>query len=180
MAVSTVNLIQGPATLYFGDFGATEPATVTTAPAAAWTDVGGTNDGVSFAINDTYSVLSVDQLVEEAARVRTERVVTIKTSMAEPTLANLRLATNEATAAGTSYTPSTGTALFLPTYRAAILDGIAPGGKRRRIIARRVLATDSIEMAYKKDGKVLIPVTLTLHYVSASIGMFKIEDEPVV
>ena len=92
MAVTATNLIQGPATLYAGLFGATEPATVATAPGAGWTDVGGTKDGVELQINDEYAVLDVDQIIYEIQRRRTKRVVAIKTQLAEATLENLALA----------------------------------------------------------------------------------------
>ena len=39
--------------------------------------------------------------------------------------------------------------------------------------------TDSVAMAYKKDGQTLIPVTLTGHWVSASVRPFIITDATV-
>jgi hypothetical protein len=176
MSVTSTNLIQGPATLYTGIFGVTEPATVATVPGVGWTDVGGTKDGVELNIADDYGVLDVDQIIYEIARRRTKRVVTLKTSLAEATLANLALAINNAAPVANVLTADDGLAAFAPTYNALLLDGIAPGGFRRRIVLRKVLATDSVGVAYKKDGQTLIPVTWSLHWVSASIAPFKIED----
>lgn len=176
MPVTSTNLIQGPATLYTGIFGATEPATIATTPATGWTDVGGTKDGVELGIADEYAVLDVDQIIYEIARRRTKRVVTVKTSLAEATLANLALSVaNTAPVANVLTADDTVTA-FAPAYGAVLLDGIAPGGFRRRVIVRKTLPTDSVGIAYKKDGQTLIPVTWTGHWVSTSIPPFKIED----
>lgn len=176
MPVTSTNLIQGPATVYAGTFGATEPATVATAPGAGYTDVGGTKEGVELTIADEYAVLDVDQIIYEIARRRTKRVVSIKTSLAEATLANLAIAIANTAPASNVLTADDGLAAFAPTYSSVLVDGIAPGGFRRRIIIRKTLPTDSVGMAYKKDGQTLIPVTWTLHWVSSSIAPFKIED----
>lgn len=176
MPVSATNLIQGPATLYTAPFGTAEPATIATAPAAAWVDVGGTKDGVEWGVADEYGVLDVDQVVYEIARRRTKRVVTVKTQLAEATLANLaRAISNSAPTAGV-LTADDGLNAFVPTPFAVLLDGIAPGGFRRRFVLRNALSTDSVGTAYKKDGQTLIPVTFTGHWVSASIAPFVITD----
>lgn len=176
MTVTSTNLIQGPATLYHAPFGTAEPLTVATVPAAAWVDLGGTSDGVELSITDEFSVLSVDQIVYEVARRRTSRVVTIKTQLAEATLDNLARAINNTAPAAGALTADDGLAAFSPPYSAVLLDGIAPGGFRRRIIVRKVLGTDGAASSYKKDGMTLIPVTFTGHWVSASIAPFLITD----
>lgn len=176
MPVTSTNLIQGPAVLYTGTFGATEPTTVATAPGVGWTDVGGTKDGVELSIADEYAVLDVDQIIYEIARRRTKRVVTVKTSLAEATLANLALAIANTAPVSNVLDADDGLAAFAPAYGALLIDGIAPGGFRRRIIIRKTLPTDSVGVAYKKDGQTVIPVTWTLHWVSSSITPFKIED----
>lgn len=176
MPVTSTNLIQGPATLYTAAFGATEPATVATAPAVAYTDVGGTKDGVELGVSDEYAVLDVDQIIYEIARRRTKRVVTIKTNLAEATLNNLALSIANTAPVTNVLTADDGLTAFAPTYGSILLDGIAAGGFRRRIIVRKTLPTDSVGVAYKKDGMTLIPVTWTAHWVSTSIPPFKIED----
>ena len=176
MGVTSTNLIQGPATVYFGAFGATEPATIALTPSTGWTDAGGTQDGIELSINDEYSVLSVDQIIYEVARRRTGRVVQIKTNLAEATLANLAQAVANSAPVSNVLTADDGLAAFAPAYGAIILDGIAPGGFRRRVTLRKTLPTDGVSTAYKKDGQTLIPVTWTGHWVSSSIAPFKIED----
>ncbi len=176
MAVTATNLIQGPATLYTGSFGATEPATVATAPGAGWTDVGGTKDGVELQINDEYAVLDVDQIIYEIQRRRTKRVVAIKTQLAEGTLVNLAIAVANTAPTANKLEADDGLTAFAPSYGAVLMDGIAPGGFRRRVIVRKTLPTDSVGTAYKKDAQTLIPVTFTAHWVSTSIRPFVIED----
>lgn len=179
MTVTSTNLIQGPATLYLATFGATEPLTITDAPLApAWRDLGGTKDGVTLNVETEYGVLEVDQIVDEVERRRTKRIVSVATAMAEATLENLAVAINNAGPVDGVMEADDGLAAFSPGYSAVILDGIAPGGKRRRVIVRKALATEAVEMAYKKDDQTLIPVTFTGHWVSASIRPFSIEDEP--
>ena len=176
MPVTSTNLIQGPATLYISSFGSTEPATISAAPVAPWVDAGGTKDGVELGVADEYAVLGVDQVIYEIERRRTGRVLTIKTSLAEATLENLAHAINNTAPAAGVLTADDGLTAFNPPYKAVLLDGIAPGGFRRRIILRKCLSTDSVAMAYKKDGQTLIPVTFTGHWVSASIKPFAITD----
>ena len=176
MPVTSTNLIQGPATLYVGAFGVAEPLTVATAPGADWVDVGGTKEGVELSVAKEFAVLEVDQLIDEVGRRVTKRTVSIKTALAEATLANLAIALSEAAPAGQVLEPTADLTSFSPAYKAVLLDGIAPGGFRRRIIVRKALSTDSVASAYKKDGMTLVPVTFTGHYVSASIKPYKIED----
>lgn len=178
MPVTATNLIQGPAVMYLGAFGVTEPATIATAPGAGWTDVGGTNDGVTYSVELEFSELAVDQLVDIPGQRVVKRVSKIKTNLAEATLANMAIALNELAAivVANKLTPTNGVAAATPNYAAVLLDGLAPGGFRRRFIGRKMLQTGNIESAYKKDGQLLIPVEFTGHYVSSSIAPFVIED----
>lgn len=184
MAVSATNLIMGPGTLYSGDFSAAEPAdsAINTTPAAsAWSDVGGTMDGAELTIEQDYEELEVDQIVDIPGRRLTKRDMSIKTNMAEPTLENLALGMNAGTVTTgsgfKSLEPISDTSATQPTYYAMILDGFAPQQLRRRIIMRKVLSTDNVEFAYKKDEQTVFAVTFSVHYVSSSIKPFKIVDE---
>lgn len=170
------NLIQGPASLFHGAFGVTEPAALTDAFATGWTDLGGTKEGLTLGVNDTFQTLTVDQVLEAVESRRTERVLTIKTSLAEATLENWARALNEAPASAVvsgSFEPS---GSFVPTYSALGFNGIAPGGFLRRGILRKCVMNAAFESAYKKDGMTLIPVTFAGHWVSASIRPLKLSD----
>ncbi|MET8826102.1 hypothetical protein ABZX40_13600 [Streptomyces sp. NPDC004610] len=184
MAVTTTNLIQGPGTLYTGAFGATEPldtAVNTTPAASAWTDLGGTQDGAKLSVDQTYSELEVDQITLRVGSRLTKQDFTIETSLAEPTLENLSLTLNGGTSASgagwKSFDPNVTSSATQPNYFAIVLDGYAPGQFRRRIIGRRMLNTDSVELSYTKDKQTLIPMKLAGHYVSSTINPFHIVDQ---
>lgn len=189
MAVTTTNLIAGPATLYVGAFGATEPAdsAVNSAPVAStWPDVGGTQGGARLTAEVEYFELTVDQMVDIPERRLTSRNLGIETNLAEPTLVNVKLAFNggtiTASAAYSVYDPDADVAASQPTYSAAILDGWAPrsaGGvvMRRRTIARKVLNFSGVGQEYTKDGQTVLPVRFGIHAVSSAIKPFKIVDQ---
>lgn len=186
MSVTATNLVQGPATLYSGAFGATEPAdsAVNTAPpASSWTDVGGTDGGVKLTIAQSYTELDVDQIVDRVGSRLTKRDFTVETSMAEPTLANLSLALNGGTSASASgwasFEPSFASSATQPTYKALLFDGWAPGTSafNRRVIVRKALSTDAIDIAYTKDKMVVYAVKFSGHYVSSSIAPIHVVDQ---
>lgn len=194
MAATVTNLVQGPAALYIGAFGATEPlngAVNTTPQASAWTDLGGTTDGAQLSINQEYKELEVDQVVDVPGRRLVKRDMSVKTNLAEPTLQNLLYSLNDANGgslgasgagyAGT-YEPAFTDSATQPTYRALIVHGWAPGSasstqKRRMVILRKVLSSDNVELAYKKDEQSVFSVTWSVHYVSGAIAPFKFIDE---
>ncbi|NUU26111.1 MAG: hypothetical protein HOV68_32115 [Streptomycetaceae bacterium] len=184
MSVTATNLLQGPAELYAGAFGAAEPAesAVNDTPAAsAWTDLGGTSGGARLTVALTYSELTVDQLVDSPGRRLTKRDVNVATNLAEPTLENLDRALNGGTAASgsgwKSWEPTNDSSATQPNYFAALLHGWAPGtAERRMVVVRKALNVANVEMAYQKDGQTLIPVDFAGHYVSNSVKSFKVID----
>jgi hypothetical protein len=184
MSVTSTNLIAGPGDLYTGNFGVAEPADtdINIAPAASgWTNAGGTDGGVTLKIAESYMTLTVDQVIDTPERRRTSREVTMVTNLAEPTLENLSLVLNGgtvATATGSkSYDPADGNAATQMTYKSLLFDGFAPSSFRRRVICRKVLSTDDVSTAYKKDDQTFFPVTFTSHYVSSSIKPFRVLDQ---
>ena len=184
MSVTAANLVQGPATIYIGDFGAVEPAdtaVATTPDDDVWTDVGGTIDGVKINIDQKYSAMEVDQLVEVVESRLISRDVTIETKLAEPTLENLQFVMNGgSTGSGSGFDSlefdDTGSATQ-PNYHAMIIDGYGPDGGRRRLIVRKVLQIDGTELAYTKDKQSVFTLKVRSHYVSAAIKSMKIVDE---
>lgn len=95
MAVRTSNLLMGPAELFAGPFGAPEPALAVSAIGALHRDLGGTDGGATLTLGQTYTPLTVDQVAMPVGSRLTEQSVRISTSLAESTLANLRLALNQ-------------------------------------------------------------------------------------
>lgn len=184
MSVTTTNLIMGPATVYLGTFGATEPADadVNTTPAAsAWTDLGGTDGGIKLTVDQKYTELSVDQIVDRVGSRLTSRGFTVTTSLAEPTLANLSAALNGGTVATgsgySSYEPNYASSATQPDYSALLFDGYAPDGMRRRVILRKALSTDKVESSYMKDKQTFFTVVFTGHYVSSVVAPIHVVDQ---
>jgi hypothetical protein len=188
MSVTVGNLVQGPATIYIGDYGASEPTSATATPASAsWTDLGGTSDGATININQEYKELEVDQVIDIPGRRLVKRDMTVKTNLAEPTLQNLVYALNDGTfatgATDNTYTPAFTDSATQPTYRALIVHGWAAGSgaggqsKRRMVILRRCLSSDNVEFAYKKDDQTVFTVTWSVHYDTSSSAPFKIIDQ---
>lgn len=182
------NLVQGPADVYYGAFGTTEPAdaAVGTAPGAGWTGIGGTQGGVNFEVDNTYDQQTVDQLIDPVGARLTKRAIQVTFKIAEATLTNLNLAMNSlmTQGSGTGYStsdPQTTTSATQPTYSALIVDGWAPalaggGAARRRVIVRKVLSQAKVQLTYNMTGNAVYDITWTAYYVSPSIPPFHVVD----
>ncbi|MCU1617793.1 MAG: hypothetical protein JWO98_5333 [Frankiales bacterium] len=179
MSVTTTNLIQGPASLFIGAFGATEPTFATPAIPVGFVDLGATNGGCKLTIKQTYSDKDVDQIADIPGTTLKSRETSLATSLAEATLANLAIALNELAASVTSgtFTPGTGQPNE-PNFSSVLMKGLAPNGKTRLVILRRALNTASTESEWKKDGQTLIPVEFAGYYVSDTIRPFTVIDLP--
>lgn len=181
MATNVSNLVLGTATIYAGAVGATEPVDAVAAPAVAWTDLGATTDGVTLTVNQEFTELEADQIVDIPGSRLIKRSFTIETNLAELTLDNLKLALNGGTvttvAGKGTYTPTVVATVNEPVYTALLIDGAAPNGKRRRIIVRKALSTDDIEFAYNKEDQAVYSVSFTAHYVSGTVAPFVVIDE---
>jgi len=183
VSVTVANLILGPATVYQGAFGTTEPgdSSVNVSPpnSGVWTDVGGTLGGVTLSVDQTYTELMVDQLVDSVGRRLTKREFLVSTQLAEPTQANLSLALNGSTTtsgsisgSGTYNTiePLFATSATQPNYIALLLDGFDINSFRRRSIIRRSLSTAKVDYVMAKEKQTAFTVTFNGHYVSAAIA----------
>lgn len=192
--ITATNTVMGPADLYIGAFGATEPdpSTVNATPqASAWTPLGGTDQGTTINFGQTIAQLNLDQTPYVAGSQVAKIEATAVTQLAEPTLQNLMYALNGGTiatgsGAGVNYATfdlPADSAVFRPTYMALIVHGWAPSSaagvsKRRMFILRRVLSiSTSIGIPYAKDKQTVYPVTFGIHYVSQSTRPLRIFDE---
>ncbi len=178
MPVTTSNLLMGPAKISTGAVGSTEPPSNATALPVAWTDIGGTNGGATLNISQTYTPMTVDQVAMPVGARKTEQGVSIVTAMAEATLANLRMALNQAVAVTTFVELDADISNADPLYQAVCLEGQKPGGGPRRVFVRRTLSTESIGIPFQKDGMTLVPVTFTAYYVSSTVKAIRIDDTP--
>jgi hypothetical protein len=189
VSVTVTNLILGPGTLYTGLFGAVEPTDATvnvSPPSSSWADVGGTLNGVVLSVDQTYTELQVDQLVDSIGRRLTKREFTVTTQLAEPTLTNMSLSLNGSTQSSGSITsggsyqtlePLFATSATQPTYIALMLDGFAPNSFRRRVIVRRALSTAKVDTSMDKSKQTVFTVTFNGHYVSSVIAPLHIVDQ---
>jgi len=188
--VTPYQVIVGPADLYLGDYGATEPAdtAVNSTPAAsAWDPLGSTQDGTTLNVEQSFYTVSVDQINDPVGSVPTSRAVKVQTNLAEATLENLQYALNDGAtiSSGSGYRslePEADGDEMHPTYKALLVHGYAPAdadgtSRRRMIVIRKVLNVDNVGVPYKKDGTTVVPVTLLGHYVSSSTKPYKIIDE---
>lgn len=192
IAITPLNICQGPATLYWAPFGTTEPldSAVASNPSASWTDVGGIADGTSvlLEIDLTYSDIGVDQLVDPVGARLTKRTVQLTAAIEETTLANINLAMNQLTSTSvqagyTTLDPLTANSATQPTYTALMIDGWAPTtgttevACRRRIILRRALSSSKLDLEYEKSKPAVFNTTWTGYFVSNSVPLYHIVDQ---
>lgn len=172
--------------MYVAAFGSTEPtdASVTpngtiTPPSAPWVDAGGTDGGVTYEVDNTYTDLGVDQIIMPVGARLTAMKFTVVTKMSEITLANLNTSLNNVAtvAANSGYTTfdiNVGSSATQPTYAALIIDGWAPALSSsapalRRIIVRKVLSQAKATLGFDKKTQQSLDVTFQAYYVSPSI-----------
>jgi hypothetical protein len=183
----------GPASVFTGLFGATEPAysAITSPPSSSvWTDVGGTADGTAVLLEVEHSLteIHVEQLIDPVGARVSKRVIQVTVDLEEATLNNLNLAMNQLStqSSGTGYTvfdPLTSITSFQPTYMAILIDGWAPTTGtsetecRRRMIIRKCLSSSKADLEYEKTKPVLFHTTWTGFWVSSSIAPFEIIDQ---
>jgi hypothetical protein len=188
MPVTASNLALGPGDLYTAPFGSTEPldsamSTPATAPSAPWTSRGGTQDGVNLIVDQKYTALEVDQVVDVVGRRLTSRDIQVETNLAELTLDNLKTALNGGTITEdavndvSSYELDYATSATQPTYFALLIDAFGPNSKTRRIVVRKTLSTDKVSFAYSKDKQSVYTVQFSAHYVSSSISPLRVVDD---
>lgn len=194
ISVNAGNLIMGPARLYVAPFGSTEPTDAsvtpngtTTPPSSPWTDVGGTDGGVTFEADNTYTPLQVDQLTLEVGARLTAMKFTVTTKLSEITLTNLQTALNSigTTASSAGYQTmdiNVASSSTQPTYAALIIDGWAPmlstgAPALRRIIVRKVLSQVKATLAYDKKTQQSLDCSFQAYYVSSSIAPVHVVEQ---
>jgi hypothetical protein len=191
MAIQNVaNVLMGPATIYAGASGViTLPpadANVNSTPAAsAWTDLGGTNGGLTFDVTPKFTDFVLDQTVDSPGSRLTSRTIMATVTLAEATLANLATALNTtigATGANfATFEPNYGPFATQVPYISLLIDGWAPAGTvanaRRRIYLPRCLSTGKITVAYAKDKQTGYNVQFQAFYASASVAPFHATDQ---
>lgn len=193
MAITPYNLVQGPATLYWGAFGTTEPAVTNAAliaaPGAGWTDFGGIADGTSVLLEEdlTYTNQGVDQLPMAVGARLTKVEVKVSAELAEATQQNYQAARNQLATitVGTginTLAPLSTSSSTQPTYTALIIDGWAPtlstgAAARRRVIIRKCLSSSKLSLEYEKSKMNIYSTVWEGFWVSNSIDPYDVYDQ---
>lgn len=179
------SLVQGPATIYIGNYGSPEPsgAAIWTTPSTTyWTPVGLTRGGVQVDVQQDWKTVELKQVADTTLRRLDRRKVTAKTSLSEPTLGNVLYVLN----GGTTASGSTWRSYEAPlaaneatplSYYTILIYGWAPNLKRRLVILRKCLSSEGTSFSYQKGEQTELTVCWSVHDVSTSVTPFKIIDE---
>lgn len=191
MAYSTRNIIVGAAAVYASVIDSTNPAfypsgqktgvalpaftanvTAVNALEAAttnWVGVGYTSDGIELSYEPDFGDVAVDQLLDSAKVFKQGMRVSVRTSLAEPTLANLVLAWGQAgsTNAGGVLTISGGALGDDPVERSLAFVGPGPrsatGIKQERVYyVRRALQVETSAHMLARADATMLPVSFRL------------------
>jgi hypothetical protein len=149
--------------------------------------VGGTDGGVTFEVDSTYTDLQVDQIIMMVGARLTDMKMTVTAKLSEVTLGNLNTAMNNIASVGSGAGYSTldinvGSAATQPAYLALMIYGWAPllstgAPALRRIIVRKVLSQVKVGMTYDKKGQLGYECTFSAYYVSSSVPPVHIVDQ---
>jgi hypothetical protein len=180
MTITTSVMMVGPGRVRTAPFGTDDSLIVAayTPSWTSWTDLGSTDGGVNMSIAKNYANHTIDQTADWVASTITDRHVTLQTNVVESgDLAKLSLVNNGGVTASTnpswtSYAPNTDLISTQETYIAVAVEGITLGGKKRIIVARKVLNVSSIAFDFKKDGKTMLGLSFAGHFVSDALAPF--------
>jgi hypothetical protein len=171
MAVNFANIIVGEGTLAVGS----------NAGGSTFVDVGGTQEGVMISWEPDMVDIEVDQFGDAARVIQSKIKVMVKTKLAETSFNNLALAWGYAGATGfgdtiisglndgvTNNTAGSGNLNLgihdaLPEERKIKVIGPAPGTSvtqryYRTYLCNRAISVGSVEVAYKRNENVALPV----------------------
>lgn len=172
---SSNNIFAGSVHLYVAPVGtvvptlpalAGDPLTV----AAAWTPVGYTDAGITFAYAPTNKDINVDEEMSPVRVLKTAESLKISASLAEATIENMNRALSGANittvTAGTGIPGSAtldigGSQLYTEFALLIVGSGPAPSFFPRLSVVWRSMATANVSMSFKKDDKTVVPVEFT-------------------
>jgi len=132
--------------------GGTAPAMSLSSP---YTEVGYTEDGVTFAYTGDTADIEVEEETLPIGRVLTKETVEVTCNMAESSLVNLANAIGGSVRSGNIITIGDG---VLKTLNLKI-EGIDPAGFLRAYQIPKATATGAVASSYRKGTKTVIPVT---------------------
>ena len=136
--------------------------------AAAYRNVGYTNNGLQITYNPSYGSVTVDQLLDTAKLFKESMEVMIATEMAEGTLENILVVFGQSrsTLSGSTLGIEAGALGAAPTERQLIAVGQAPTvsspNSERVYYARRVLSVQQSQFSLARNNASTFPVTFRL------------------
>jgi hypothetical protein len=138
--------------------------------AAAYRNVGYTNNGLQITYNPSYGSVTVDQLLDTAKLFKESMEVMIATEMAEGTLENILVVFGQGrstlTNSGSTLGIEAGALGVAPTERQLIAVGQAPTtsspNSERVYYARRVLSVQQSQFSLARNNASTFPVTFRL------------------
>jgi hypothetical protein len=159
--------IAGSGHIYVAAVGSTAPTDVTTAWAAAWTEIGFTDeDGVT--VNDEKEItdIGVWQLMYAARRIITSRNFTVSFNLRQWNRDTLALAFGGGTVTTTGTAPNE-----IHTYAPPAADFIdrralgvewSDGDVKYRLVVPRGLVTENVETQLQRGESSLLPITFSV------------------
>lgn len=147
-----IDSVEVMGTTYTIEPGGTAPAMSFSSP---YTEVGYTDDGVTFTYTAETSDIEVEEETIPIDRRLTKETIEVTCNMAESSLANLALAMGGSVKAGNIVNIGGGT---LKTLNLKI-EGLTPDGKLRYILMPKATMTGAMATSYKKGEKNMVPVT---------------------
>ena len=157
-----------PNSSYIPTLNALDPAIAGGANAAAYRNVGYTNNGLQITYNPSYGSVTVDQLLDTAKLFKESMEVMIATEMAEGTLENILVVFGQGRSTLNSGTLGieAGALGVAPTERQLVAVGQAPTTttpKSERVYyARRVLSVQQSQFSLARNNASTFPVTFRL------------------
>lgn len=152
------NIALGPGKLRIAPLGSAVPASLDDAWAAAWTNLGYTNDGSSQSYSPAYEDVEVAEELEALDSVSTGRTIAVSFTLAELTAKNLRAAMNGGTVV---HTPVAGAitkafTTFEPPelgVELQVMIGFESEDGLERIVWRQCKQVGAVETARRKGAE---------------------------
>jgi hypothetical protein len=167
-SVSTKVPVFNTATSYIPTLNALDVNLAGGTDAAAYRNVGYTNNGLQITYNPSYGSVTVDQLLDTAKLFKESMEVMIATEMAEGTLENVLVVFGQgrSTLSGSTLGIEAGALGVAPTERQLIAIGEAPTtsstNSERVYYARRVLSVQQSQFSLARNNASTFPVTFRL------------------
>jgi hypothetical protein len=162
----------GPGRLYIAPVGSTEPTDLTTPWAAAWVDLGYTEEGHSFSSSTSFDPIEVAEELDPLSYEATGRESSVAFALAQMTSKNLSRALN-----GGTLTTGTGIVTFEPPDPGAevrVALGWESRDAKERWVWRKCLQTGDVEIARRKaPDKATIPCNFMCEITAGGAKPFK-------